>query len=47
MQAGYCAGLLLICPLGDVFPRRPFILWLIAFTATMVLNINSQQPLLH
>ncbi|KAM7207202.1 Major facilitator superfamily domain containing protein [Naviculisporaceae sp. PSN 640] len=35
MQAGYACGMLFICPLGDLFLRRPFILTLIGFTGAM------------
>lgn len=34
-QAGYAIGLFFLCPLGDLFKRRPFVLSLVFFTATM------------
>jgi len=33
-QTGYASGLLFLCPLGDLLKRRPFVLWLVWFTAT-------------
>ena len=33
-QAGYGSGLLFLCPLGDLFRRRPFVILLVWFTAT-------------
>ncbi|CAK7218469.1 hypothetical protein SEUCBS140593_003554 [Sporothrix eucalyptigena] len=33
MQAGYAAGIILLCPVADILPRRPYILSLVAITA--------------
>lgn len=44
MQAGYAAGLLFLCPLGDIFRRRAFVLILVFFTATIVI-ITISEPL--
>jgi predicted MFS family arabinose efflux permease len=35
MQAGYAVGLFFLCPLGDIFRRRAYVLCLIFFTATL------------
>src|SRR3954451_13325287 len=34
MQAGYATGLLFLCPLGDVFKRRQFVLIMVLFSST-------------
>lgn len=35
-QAGYAVGLAFVCPIADMVPRRPFILFLIFMTASVV-----------
>lgn len=47
MQAGYASGLLFICPLGDLFPRRPFIIGLVFLTTALwiILCLTTSFPL--
>lgn len=38
-QAGYAGGILFLCPMGDLVRRRPFVLSLMLFTATVSLGV--------
>ncbi|KAM0721276.1 hypothetical protein Q7P37_003564 [Cladosporium fusiforme] len=44
-QAGYAVGLLLLCPLGDLLKRRPFVLYLVFFTASLSIGLATTGSL--
>ena len=44
-QTGYAVGLFFLCPLGDLLERRPFVLSLVLFTATMSIGLPITSSL--